>query len=112
MVCEYCCCAYEAIDPDLADVPVTAETMPPSATPGLSIDEQNLLNALTSAMPTAGQAQGDNTVNMPPFELDENTMRSLQQFIATHGLNTESQATEEQVICVRCILYRLNHRHR
>ena len=43
---------------------------------------------------TAGGEVNDNIVHAP-FELDENTMRSLQQFIDSHGF----QSPPNQVLC-------------
>jgi hypothetical protein len=66
----------------------------------LGIDEQSLMQALASAMPDQlgqgdlPQAEGG---NLGHFELDENTMRSLQQFIASHGLNTATQSAEQVI---------------
>src|SRR5277367_2544937 len=45
-------------------------------------------------LPQTGEDVNDNIVH-PLFELDENTMRSLQQFIDSHGF----QSPPNQVLC-------------
>ena len=65
--------------------------------PGLDIDDRNLMHALTSAIPEqlVPGATGNLTGDAGHFELDETTMRSLQQFMESHGLHTEAQSTEQ-----------------
>lgn len=65
--------------------------------PGLDVDDQNLMHALTSAIPEqlVPGATGNLTADAGHFELDETTMRSLQQFMESHGLHTEARSTEQ-----------------
>lgn len=65
---------------------------------GLTLEEQNLMRALTAAMPEhvlATDAGNNLNTDSGQFVLDENTMRSLQQFIESHGLHTEEAAIEQ-----------------
>ena len=79
---------------------VTVETSPLPTS--LSLEEQALMRALTSVIPRESQSMETATElpaenpTVPHFELDESTLRSLQQFIVNHGLNAEQ--TTEQVL--------------
>ena len=46
-------------------------------------------------LPRTGAEEINDGIVHPPFELDENTMRSLQQFIDSHGF----QSPPNQVLC-------------
>lgn len=54
-----------------------------------------------SAEPLLPQnGEGNDSTVPPPFELDENTMRSLQQFIDAQGFQSPpNQSADEQVLC-------------
>jgi hypothetical protein len=58
---------------------------------------RNILDAFSSMTPQQmlSQIEDHSAVNHPPFELDENTLRSLQQFIESQGLHQTSHISEQ-----------------
>lgn len=60
--------------------------------------DPNILDTFSSITPQQMLSQGEDdhsAVNHPPFELDENTLRSLQQFIESQGLHHTTQTSEQ-----------------
>jgi hypothetical protein len=53
-----------------------------------------------SAEPLLLTGEGNDSTVPTPFELDENTMRSLQQFIDEQGFQSPpNQSADQQVLC-------------
>ena len=60
--------------------------------------DPNALNAFSSTTPQQMLSQnedGNSAANHPSFELDENTLRSLQQFIASQGLHQITHTSDQ-----------------
>jgi hypothetical protein len=60
--------------------------------------DRSILDALSSMTPQQMLSQNDD-LNHPPFELDEDTIRSLQQFIESQGLH-QAIHTSDQVALI------------
>jgi hypothetical protein len=59
--------------------------------------DQSILDDFSSLTPIQLLAQNEEhtTVPLAPFEFDENTLRSLQQFIESQGLHPPPQPSEQ-----------------
>jgi len=60
--------------------------------------DRNILDAFSSTTRQQMLSQNEDdhsAVNHPPFELDENTLRSLQQFIESQGLHQTTHTSDQ-----------------
>lgn len=60
----------------------------------LEINKSSTLSSATSSGHMLSHAGDGNNIE-PTFELDEHTLRSLQQFIDSHEFQTASQSSEQ-----------------
>ena len=58
-------------------------------------DILDTFSSLTPQQMLSQNEDGHSTVNHPSFELDENTLRSLQQFIESQGLHHPTHTSEQ-----------------